>query len=261
MSFYPILKAPDSKGWTTLFNFPPNNWEVKDSSEKYINVTWAEDGQWRTENVGKLAFNGIRTFGFDDLPKELPQGVLPLLSLTLSKLPTHSDSLPQLEVIHTSTPGWRATLGLSTEHTSTSYQGEIDPFPVTGSMVTFGPFMQFGQGIENFLILLNIEKSPVARVAQVEIFAADNIAIKAKFNVKNNDATIISLDGLGFSSTDLSLIICRSMSAIPLYFSKTSDGTFLSLEHTHPPASYVIHGNRWAAQKILKKIWFSRTGQ
>ena len=261
MSFYPILKAPDSKGWTTLFNFSPNNWEARDSSEKYINVTWAEDGKWRSENVGKLAFNGIRTFGFDDLPKELPQGVLPLLSLTLSKLPTHSDSLPQLAVIHTGVPGWRATLGLSTEHTSTSYQGEIDPFPVTGSMVTFGPFMQFGQGIENFLILLNIEKSPVARVAQVEIFAADNIAIKAKFNVKNNDATIISLDGLGFSSTDLSLIICRGMSAIPLYFSKTSDGTFLSLEHTHPPASYVIHGNRWAAQKILKKIWLSRTGQ
>ena len=86
--------------------------------------------------------------------------------------------------------------------------------------------------------------------------------IKEKtIDVKNNDATIIPLDGLEFSSTDLPLIICRDMSAIPLYFSKTSDGTFLSLEHTHPPASYVIHGNRWAAQKILKKIWFSRTGQ
>ncbi len=261
MSFYPILKAPDSKGWTTLFNFPPNNWEVRDSSEKYINVTWAEDGKWRSEYVGKLAFNGIRTFSFDDLPKIIPQGVLPLLSLTLSKLPTHSDSLPQLEAIRTVIPAWRATLGLSTEHTSTSYQGEIDPFPAPGSMLTFGPFMQFGQGIENFLIFLNIEKSPVTRVAQVEIFDADKTDIKAKFNVKNNDATIISLDGLGFSSTDLPLIICRDMSAIPLYFSKTSDGNFLSLEHTHPPASYVIHGKRWDAQKILKKIWLSRTGQ
>ncbi len=260
MSFYPILKAPDSKGWTTLFNFPPNNWEVRDSSEKYINVTWAEDGKWRTANIGKLAFNGIRTFGFDDLPKVIPQGVLPLLSLTLSKLPTHSDSLPKLDGIRTMVPAWRATLGLSTEHTSTSYQGEIDPFPVPASLLTFGPFMQFGHGIENFLIFLNIEKSPVTRVAQVEIYDADKTVLKGKFEVRNNDATIVALDGLGFSPTDLPLIICREMSAVPLYFSKTSDGNFLSLEHTHPPASYVIHGKRWDAQKILKKIWLSRAG-
>jgi len=261
MSFYPILKAPDSKGWTTLFNFPPNNWELRDSSEKYINVTWAEDGKWRTENVGKLAFNEVRTFGFDDLPKVIPRGVLPLLSLTLSKLPTHNDILPSLEGIYTVTPAWRATLGVSTEHTSTSYQGEIDPFPAPGSLLTFGPFIQYDHGLENFLILLNIEKSPVTRVAQVEIFDADKIALKAKFEVRNNDATIISLDGLGFSPVDLPLIICREMSAIPLYFSRTSDGNFLSLEHTHPPASYVVHGKRWEAQKILKKLWFSRLGQ
>jgi hypothetical protein len=261
MSFYPILKAPDSKGWTTLYNFPPNNWEAGDSSEKYVNVTWAENGQWRTENVGKLAFDEFRTFAFDDLPKEVPQGALPFLSLTLSMLPTHSVSLPKLEVIRTAEPAWRATLGLSTKQASTSYQGEIDPFPVTGSMLSFGPFMQFGPSIENFFMFLNIEKKPVARVAQVEIFDAHKKDLKAKFNVKNNDATIISLDGLGFSYTNLPLIICRGMSAVPLYFSKTSDGNFLSLEHTHPPASYVIHGNRWAAQKILKKIWLSRTEQ
>ena len=261
MSFYPILKGPDSKGWTTLFNFPPNNWEFRDSSQKYINVTWIEDSHWRTENIGKLAFNGIRNFYFDDLPKFIPQGVLPLLSLTLSKLPTHSDSLPHLVDTHTVMPVWRATLGLSTAYNSTSYQGEIDPFPVPGSLLTFGPFMQFGHDIQNYFIFLNIEKSPITRVAQVEIYDAEKTVLKSKFIVRNNDATIISMDGLGFSSADLPLIVCKEMSAIPLYFSKTSDGNFLSLEHTHPPSSYVIHGKRWEAQKILKKIWFSRTQQ
>ena len=99
MSYYPILKAPGCQGWTTLFNFPPNNWEVRDSSEKYINVTWAEDGKWRIENIGKLTFNGIRTFGSADLPKVIPQEVLPLLSLSLTKLPILSDSLPKLELL------------------------------------------------------------------------------------------------------------------------------------------------------------------
>lgn len=261
MSYYPILKAPDCQGWTTLCNFPPNNWETKVSKERFINVTWAEDGQWRTENVGKLAVNGIRTFGFDDLLKVIPQGVLPLLSLTLSKPPAYSGNLPRLEAVRTVMPAFRATIGLSTEHASTSYQGEVDPFPAPASMLTFGPFIQFGRGIENFLIFLNIENSPVSRAAQVEIFDADKTTLKAKFDVRNNDVTVIPLDGLGFNHMELPMIICREMAGVPLYFSKTSDDNFLSLEHTHPPASYVIHGKRWEAQKILKKIWLSRVSQ
>jgi hypothetical protein len=260
MPFYPILKAPSCKGWTTLFNFPPNNWESSDLSEKYINVTWVQDGEWRTKNLGKLAFDGIRTFCHDELQNITPSGVLPLLSITLSKLPDRSLLLPNLDNVFTGNPSWRATLGLSSQFASTSYQGEIDPFPTPGSLLTFGPFIQFKDDVENFLILLNVEKAPVTRYAEIEIYDADKTTLRAKIKARNNDLTIISLDGLGFESNDLPLIICREMSAIPLYFSKTKDDNFLSLEHTHPPASYVIHGKRWEAQKILKTAWFSKTG-
>ncbi len=261
MSFYPILKAPACHGWTTLCNFPPNNWESKDAAEKFVNVTWAENGAWRSENIGMLAPDAIRTIGIEDVSGIVLHGALPLLSLTLSKLPVSSEKLPPLDAPKTSVPAWRATLGVSSALSSTSYQGEIDPFPTPGSLLTFGPFIQFGEGIENYLICLNIEKSPITRTAQVEIYDADKTVLKNKFEVRNNDATIIALDSLGFSPTDLPLIICRGMSAIPLYFSKTSDGSFLSLEHTHPPASYVILGKRWEAQKILKNRWFAKAAQ
>jgi len=69
---------------------------------------------------------------------------------------------------------------------------------------------------------------------------------------------MISLDDLGLNGEDLPLIICRDMAGIPLYFSRTTDGSFLSLEHTHPPASFVVHGSRWEAQKLLKKHWFTK---
>jgi hypothetical protein len=69
---------------------------------------------------------------------------------------------------------------------------------------------------------------------------------------------MIALDDLGLNAEDLPLIICRDMAGIPLYFSRKSDGAFMSLEHTHPPASFVVHGSRWEAQKLLKKHWFTK---
>lgn len=261
ISYFPVLGAPDCHGWTTVCNFPPNNWETTDSSEKFVNVTWSSGAEWRSENIGVLASGDARTVRIQDLAGLVPDGVLPLLSLTLSKLPSSSDRLPQLDVTGSSVPAWRATIGLSTVHASTSYQGEIDPFPAPGSLLTFCPFIQFGDEISNYLIFVNIEKSPVARTSQLEIYDCGKIELKGVFAARNNEATVVALDGLGLTSTDLPLIVCREMSGIPLYFSRTSDGSFLSLEHTHPPASYVIHGRRWEAQKLLKQIWFAKLPQ
>jgi hypothetical protein len=47
------------------------------------------------------------------------------------------------------------------------------------------------------------------------------------------------------------------MAFVPLYFSITTDGTFMSLEHTHPPAELVVFGKKFGAQKHLKELWFS----
>lgn len=261
MSYYPVLKAPGCQGWVTLCNFSPNNWEIRDVSSKFINVTWAEGGKWRSEYLGMLAPDEMRTITIEEVSGVVHSNALPLLSLGTASLPTSSESLPQIASPQTHVPNWRATLGLSSAQSSTCYQGEIDPFPPSGSLLTFGPFIQFNEGVENYLILLNIEKSPIVRSSQVEILDADQVVLREKVEVVNNDATIIPLDNLGFGQNDLPVIVCRGMSAIPLYFSKTSDGSFLSLEHTHPPASYVIHGKRWEAQKVIKNLWFARTAQ
>jgi len=258
MSYYPIMKAPGCKGWVTLCNFPPNNWEARRTLEKFVNVTWSEGGIWRTENIGSLKSGAIRTIAFEEISGLISTESMPFLSLSATRLAPKSVVLPELGVAKTNIPAWRSTLGLSSALSSTSYQGEIDPFPITGSLLTFGPFIQFGHKVENYLILLNLEKSPIARISEVDIFDSNKNVLKGTFEVRNNDATIIKLDDLGFNPTDLPLIICRSMVFIPLYFSKTSDGLSLSLEHTHPPASYLLYGKRWGGQKLLKDLWFSK---
>jgi len=258
MSYFPILEAPAAKGWVTLCNFPPNNWEASHGQKQWINVTWASNGQWSSKTIGDLAPGDFRTIKTSDVAHIVPSDALALMSLTLTPPPAQSPVLPKLDTATTSVPAWRATLGLSTASAQTSYQGELDAFPSTGSLLTFGPFLQFGEGVQNFLILLNIESSPASRTAELEIYDAAALDLKGRFPIVNNACNCISLDGLKLEPSDLPLFICRNMTAIPLYFSSSMDGDFLSLEHTHPPASLVVHGRRWEAQKLLKNRWFSK---
>jgi hypothetical protein len=261
MPYFPLLQAPGCSGHTTLYNFPPNNWEDKRKERRLVNLTWAEDGAWRSVTLGALAFGAMQAYTRADLVAHVPDDVLPLLSLASSPFPEYSESLPAA-MRGTAMPNWRATLGLVSPLASTFYQGELDPFSSPGSLLTFAPFMQFGAGIENYMLLVNLEKSAQARTSTVEIYDS---AIPGRccggFEVRNNAVSVVSLDGTGMGPEDLPVIICKGMSGIPLFFSKTADGACLSLEHTHPPASYVIHGKRWDVQKILKNDWFAKLGQ
>jgi hypothetical protein len=258
MSYYPLLKAPGAQGWATLCNFSPNNWEAKRGRQQFINVTWTSGELWISKNLGVLAPGELRTITASDVEDVVPADALALLSLTRTQPPSKSDALPKLDTVSTSVPAWRATLGLSTSGAQTSYQGELEAFPPQGSLLTFGPFLQFGEGIKNHLILLNVENSPVSRSAELEIYDAAGLKLRGRFTVGNNAASSIPLDGLGFEPRDLPLFVCRGMAAIPLYFSSAMDGAYLSLEHTHPPASLVVHGRRREAQKLLKNRWFTK---
>lgn len=213
---------------------------------------------WVTKNLGLLAPGACKTITASDVADIVPEDALPLLSLTRTRPVETSDVLPRMDSAQTSVPAWRATLGLSSPETQTSYQGELDAFPPQGSLLTFGPFVQFGEGVRNYLILLNIENSATSRRAVLEIYDAAEGYFRERFAFKNNACTAISLDNLGFNSGDLPMFLSQGMAAIPLYFSSSGDGAHLSLEHTHPPASLVVHGRRWEAQKLLKTRWFAK---
>ena len=260
MSFYPILSAPGCNGETTLHNFPPNNWEYQRRESRLINLTWLEGDHWCSTTLGELDFGAMRTFRDSDVKMHVPEGAVPLLSMASAPYPEQSVALPMTPRF-TAVPNWRATLGLRSPRATTCYQGELDPFPRVGTLLTFAPFIQIGVGIENYLLLLNLESSTKKRASVLEVYnSAFPSNLLESFEVFNNAISIVRLDGLGLNCKDLPVIICKGMSGIPLYFSKTQDGAYLSLEHTHPPASYVIHGRRWEVQKILKKNWFAKLG-
>ena len=256
MSYYPILSAPKCKGWTTVCNFPPNNWEYRDRNKKSLYLSWAEGGYWKSIKIDELAYGESKTVTHKQALEHMLSDSLPLLSLTDNSLPDESELLP-VNKNPTVVPAWRASIGLETENYRTNYQGEIDPFPVPGSMLTFSPFIQSSNDIQNYILLMNIEKSAKKRKSNTEIYiSSEPSKIISEIEVYNNEANLIPLDNAWFNENDLPVFINREMSSIPIYISIDKQGR-LSLEHTHPPASYAIHGNRWATQKILKDRWFS----
>ena len=259
MSFFPILSGPNCIGRTTLHNFPPNNGEEISKSPCLVNLTWAHDGVWHSLSLDELTFGSSLSVNRRDIDQFMPEHALPLLSLSTTIYPKVSGSLPIFK-LGCNTPAWRATLELVSPFTSTGYQGELDPFPVTGSLLAFPPFIQFGDGIENYMLLLNLEENPQPRATKVSIYKSCQPSDRCGlFEVQSNSISVINLDGL-FEPDDLPAVACQNMSGIPLFFSKTNDGSFLSLEHTHPPASMTIHGKRWETQKLLKQYWFKKLG-
>lgn len=257
MSFFPILDVLNVSGYTTLANFPPNNWQNNYSEPLFIYLTYLKDATWHSEKLGILKNGELRTFYSNEFKSLVVDGEIPLLSLSMNPLPIESKSLPRPKIPVTDAPLWRGTLGLKSKTTTTSYQGELPIFPSQGSLLSFAPFLQFGQTIENFVLLVNITNDPVHNASEVEIYNANNKILLGSREIFSNKINIIQLDDFGFNENDLPVISCRNMSALPLYFSKTKDGSSMSIEHTHAPMSMVTHGDRFGAQKHIKDLWFS----
>lgn len=224
--------------------------------DQYVHHSFIKDEQWHHTLIGQLPY-GQHQIVDSNVDLSLATNSINLLSLSEVKLPSVTDILPKLSTPRVNFPNWRATLGLFSKSAQTSYQGEINPFPGRASLLTFSPFLQFGAQVENYVLLASLEAKPLNREVLVEIYDAKTKVLKATEVAFSNQINIISLDNKGLDEQTLPVVICRGMAAIPLYFSCANQGEFLSLEHTHPPASLVIHGDRFGAQKHLKEYWLS----
>jgi len=259
MAFYPLIKVPKFSAKTTLFNFPPNNWEIRGSvSSKFINASWVQDSLWHTTSILFMRPNECIEVTSEQC--EILAGIdtQVFLSMSNDQQSKVSESLPEFLVEETRYPQWRASLQIFSECCSTSYLGEISPFPSKSSCLSFGGMFQLEPQIQNNIIFINLENSPISRTEALTIHSPHTGKLIEEFMVKNNSVNLLEMPIFEFEKDFLPVIICRGMGGIPLYFSHDNLGTSLSLEHSHPPSSYVVHGDRNRAQRELKKYWFER---
>ena len=255
--FYPIIKVLEYEGWTTLSNFAPNDWENKDTGAKIIHILWTDGNQWHSRILTDLEYGKNFVVNTSELSEEMLQNNLAFLYPSTVRLPVLMDSLPSEKNWLTHVPAWRATVGIKSEMAQVSYQGEMEPFPEKASLLTFHPFLQFGD-FDNYLVTINLQNSPGTGSSELEIFNSSQKTFIDSKHIKRNSATVIPLNDYSFKPTDLPVFINKEISAIPFGFGRTQNGQLLSLEHTHPPASFVLHGNRMAAQSGIKASWFKK---
>tara|TARA_B100001059_G_scaffold178892_1_gene179500 strand:+ start:7020 stop:7811 length:792 start_codon:yes stop_codon:yes gene_type:complete len=258
MSFFPLCSVLKTKGFCTMHNFSPNTWEKITPSNKTIWALYTDGQKWISKELDYLQKGETKTYYYDDfgIKKESKRSPIILLQFRKSPLSGNLDTLPLHEFKFTKTPEWRSTVGFQLNNSQTSYQGEINPFPQKASLLTFHPFIQYNN-VENHFVFLNVEASPIYRKAEIEIYNSETKILVDKVNILNNHANVIPLNKYGFKQNELPLFICRSMAGIPFGFGISKTKEMLSMEHTHPPASFVIHGERFLVQKQIKQNWFN----
>ena len=111
--------------------------------------------------------------------------------------------------------------------------------------------------MKNYLIFINTETKPKQREAGLILTQLDNPKEKIdKINVKSNTCNLIDLNKYKIKEDQILVIYSSQISGIPIFFSYSEIDNSISFEHTHPPASFIIYGDRREFQKNLKKQWF-----
>ena len=259
MAFFPLLNIKKASGFCTIHNFAPNNWESIEKNEKSLWALYSNGDKWISKDLGIIKIGESKNFNYTDIydEGELEPGKHPIILLQFRKNPLveRLDQLPLHEITYSKVPEWRATVGFKIDQTQASYQGEINPFPINASLLTFHPFIQYND-VENYFLFINLEKYPNFRSSDIEIYEAKTKKFIDSFKVLSNNCNIINLDKYEFSQDELPVFVCRNMAGIPFGLGISEKSDMISLEHTHPPASFAVHGQRFKLQSEIKNSWF-----
>jgi hypothetical protein len=255
--FFPLMKTPDLEGFLDLLYESPNNWENRIRKTIFMHLIWSENSYWKTRQIAVMKKGDVFRLNTKDLDTSIMRNHLALAYPAISPLPEKMSFLPTKKTWYSEVPAWRNTSGFYNSFAQVSYQSDLEPLPSKASLMTFHPFIQFSK-IQNRLVLLNATHSPALIESKVQIYNSNDMVLIAEEKVTTNSTTTIYLDKYGFSPTDLPIFFCPNMAGIPFGLGISNDSKMLSMEHTHPPASLVLHGDRRAIQGKIKNNWIIR---
>jgi hypothetical protein len=253
------MKVLNLEGFVELTYMPPNMWENRVKSELNVYLIWTDGNLWNIDLYCKVKYGDVIRVTTEDIDNKYLKSGVCLFYPTVENLTGPIELLPTKEVWSSRIPEWRCTTGFYNKNAQTSYQGEIFPLPQKANMLTFHPFIQYGE-VDNYLLVLNISKNPIIKDSTIDFFNSADLQKMGIAKVSTNSATCIPINDIGYLPTDLPLFISPSMAGIPFGLGVSRDGHMLSMEHTHPPASFVLFGNRNAIQGKIKKTWFNKVG-
>ena len=158
-----------------------------------------------------------------------------------------------------SIPAWRSNIKISSKYTSCSYQGEIPGSLINKnlSLVSCSPMIQSQIDFNTFFYLINLNNDPKKIKFKVNIMNTKKEILYSQ-DFYTNTVNILDINRIPYQLSDnMYVFTSQNRGGVPIYFTKNKDNTSLSIEHTHPPTSYVVHGNRSYFQKEKKSYWFT----
>lgn len=251
------MRTPKLKGFLDLLNAPPNNWEKPIKRDAQIYLLWPNEDRWESKHLFSLAHGESRRIFSEEYAEELGRRNLAIVYPAKNALPRFLDRLPSQKFWYTEYPAWRCTAGFYNQYAQVSYQSDLEPLPSIASLLTFHPFIQYSD-LDNFLVVLNLIKEPTVNQGPIHLFNSSDYAYRGTELIRTNSVSIIELDKFDFSPDELPVFVSPKIAGIPFGLGIKSDGTMLSLEHTHPPASLVLFGNRREVQGRIKREWMER---
>ena len=259
MNFYFFLDGFNQlESSVNLFNEPSSRNLTKDVSKKRKIIAFYSDGEkWIYYNLGVIdKFHNKEVFK-NDLPEHFSKESV---FIFLCDLDYNFENILTNDTKFMNTmPEWRANIRIFNNNTSCSYQGEYPGIFIDKSLslVSCTPMIQKSNKINNYLFLVNLNESPKKINFDIEILdSKKNLLGKCK--MYTNQINLIDLNTYTKNSNDIVYIIrSKAKGGVPIYFSHNHDFTQMSLEHTHPPSSYLLFGNTMKFQKSKKNYWFN----
>ena len=255
--FFPLMKTPNLNGFCDLVYESPNNWENRIHKPISLYLLWSNGNRWLSKKISEMNYGDEIRLVTNDIDEKCLATGLALIYPSLEPIEPELSALPSRKVWYSEIPAWRNTSGFYNEFTQVSYQSDIEPLPSKASLLTFHPFIQFGDVINNLLVL-NVTNDPKIQSGKISMFNSFDKSFIADSLISTNSLTTIPLDIYNFKPTDLPVFYSPEIAGIPFGLGIAKSGKMLSLEHTHPPASLVLHGNRRAIQGKIKKSWIEK---
>ncbi len=239
-----------------LFNKPSCSHLNKNVvNDKHIYAVYSNGEKWESFYFGTIKANDSILIKKQDLPDNFKNESV--FIFMCEKIIKDFNQLPILKNEMITSPEWRSNLKITNNFTSTSYQGEFPDMMINKnlSVVSCSPMIQNYNNISNYLFLINLRQNPKKISFNVELLNS-NKKIIGEFQATTNTVNFFNLNQYTANTNDNVFIVrTRDYGGIPIYFSHSCDERKLSLEHTHPPSSYLIFGDTMSFQKKKKIFW------
>ncbi len=220
--FFPLMKSEGLEGFLDLVYLPPNNWENREKSEVILNVIWPDADRWQIQKLTRIKYGQRFRFETEALKDCLKTEVCFIYPSKI-ELPNHLQQLPSEKSWVSRVPEWRVTTGFRNKQAQTSYQAEIFPFPKQASLLTFHPFIQYGD-VENRLLVLNLSDNPQVIESAIDLFDSVSGEKLGSETVRTNSLTTIYLDKYDFKPSQLPIFYAQNMAGIPFGLGISNDG-------------------------------------